>query len=418
MSELHFLSPLGFRAGGVYAGIKQKQTNDVGVLVADAPASAAAVFTSNLVCAAPIVVGRKHIASGRLRALVINSGNANACTGKQGQRDALSMCKLTGQLVGCKATEVLPGSTGIIGHMLPMQKVYAGIRAAVADLGNDAAHADAFNDAILTTDTRRKFAAARFKLGRRVVTLTGICKGAGMIGPRLVGPGAKGLRVGRARAKRGGQGTMLAYLLTDAEVPAKLLQGVLEIASDLSFNNVTIDNHTSTNDTAVLLASGASGAKVSDRKSLLTFAAAMEELTTSLAKQIAADGEGATKLVSVRVHGAASDADARLIARAIADSPLVKCALHGNDPNWGRIVSAAGYSGARFNPDRAMLRLQGKAVFSNGVPLRFDAAGLSAAMNAPELLIDLDCRLGRGEATVWTCDFSKEYVTINADYHT
>lgn len=418
MSDLHFLSPLGFRAGGVHAGIKQKSSNDVGVLVADAPATAAAVFTSNVVCAAPIVIGRKHVASGTLRALVVNSGNANACTGKQGQRDALSMCRLTGQLVGCRTTEVLPGSTGIIGHMLPMQKIHAGIRAAAADLGSDASHADAFNDAILTTDTRRKFAAARFRLGRKTATLTGICKGAGMIGPRLVGPTKTGLRVGKAPAKRGAQGTMLAYLLTDAEVSRQQLQGILEAACDLSFNNLTIDNHTSTNDTAVLLASGASGAKVSDRKSLLTFAAAMEELTTALARQIAADGEGATKLVTVRVRGGASHDDARRIARTIADSPLVKCALHGNDPNWGRIVSAAGYSGARFNPDRALLRLQGKAVFSSGVPLRFDASGLSAAMNAPEVRIELDCRLGVGEATVWTCDFSRDYVTINADYHT
>jgi glutamate N-acetyltransferase/amino-acid N-acetyltransferase len=420
MSQLHFLSPSGFRAGGVYAGIKQKKTNDVGVLVCDAPggASAAAVFTSNKVFAAPVAVGREHVADGSLRAIVINSGNANACTGRQGHRDALSMCTLAAQLLDCDRDDVLPGSTGIIGHLLPMEKVHAGIRAAAADLGSDESHALAFNDAILTTDTKRKFAAARFKLGRQVVTLTGICKGAGMIGPRLAGRDGRTLSIGRAPAKRGAQGTMLAYLLTDADVPARTLQGLLEAATALSFNSVTIDNHTSTNDTAVLLASGQSGARVKDRASVLTFAAALEEICTDLARQIAADGEGATKLVTVRVRHASSDNEAGVIARTIADSPLVKCALHGNDPNWGRIVSAAGYAGVAFDPDRATLKLQGTTVFRGGKPVPFDAAKVSAAMAAAELLIDLDCRLGDADAIVWTCDFSKDYVTINADYHT
>lgn len=418
MSKVHFLSPSGFRGGGVHAGIKQRKTNDVGVLVADAAVPAAAVFTSNAVLAAPVEIGREHVASGRLRAVVVNSGNANACTGMRGRRDAIRMCMLTARLVGCEPGQVLPSSTGIIGHPLPMEKVDAGIRAAAADLGSDRDHADAFNDAILTTDTKRKFAFARFKLGRAMATLTGICKGAGMIGPRLVGPGRDGLRLGNTPPRRGGQATMLAYLLTDAAVPGRQLQGILEAACDLSFNNVTIDNHTSTNDTAVVLASGRSGGKVSDRKSLLTFAAAMEEVTRSLAQQIAADGEGATKLVTVQVRRAVDDAEARLIARTIADSPLVKCALHGNDPNWGRIISAAGYCGARFAPERAALKLQGTTVFRNGTPRSFDANAVSRAMAAPGLKIDLDCGLGDGQATVWTCDFSREYVAINADYHT
>lgn len=420
MTQPHLLTPAGFRANGVYAGIKQKQTNDVGVLACDRPdgAAAAAVFTANKVFAAPIAVGRRHIKSGRLKGIVINSGNANACTGKQGVDDALSMCRLTAQLIGCKPRDVLPGSTGIIGHLLPMPKVHAGIRAAAADLGTSAEHADAFNDAILTTDTRRKFAAARVKIGNKTVTLTGICKGAGMIGPRLAGANGRVLTIGRAPAKRGAQGTMLAYLLTDLDAAPKQLQSLLEAATAVSFNNVTIDNHTSTNDTAVLLASGASGARLKDRASIVRFAGALEAVCTSLAQQIAADGEGATKLVTVQVRGARNVRDANLIARTIADSALVKCALHGNDPNWGRIVSAAGYSGAAFVPEKSVLKLQKTTVYRAGKPIPFDAAAVSASMSAPELLIDLDCKLGDATATVWTCDFSKEYVTINADYHT
>jgi glutamate N-acetyltransferase/amino-acid N-acetyltransferase len=416
--QLHFLTPAGFRAGGVYAGIKRKQTNDVGVLAVDDPrgAAAAAMFTANVVAAAPILVGRVHVEAGRLRAIVINSGNANACTGRKGVEDAVSMCKLTSQLLGCETEDVLPSSTGIIGHNLPMEKVYLGIRAAAADLGNDLAHAEAFNNAILTTDTRRKFAAAQFKVGRKTVTVTGICKGAGMIGPRMIGP--PGLRVGRAKAKRGAQGTMLAYLLTDADVTGKQLQQVLSAATETTFNNVTIDNHTSTNDTAVMLASGASGAKVSEKKDFIKFAQAVEDVCESLARQIAADGEGATKLVTVVVKRGYDDQHARQIARTIADSPLLKCALHGNDPNWGRIVSAAGYSGAAFDPDRATCKLQGTVVFRNGTPVKFDPDAVSKSMAAPEVVIELDCRLNDGSATVWTCDFSKDYVTINADYHT
>lgn len=399
---MHLLSAKGFLANGVAAGIKASKKNDVGLLVAEEFATAAAAFTTNKVFAAPITIGKKHIREGVLKGVVLNSGNANACTGDQGLDDAWRMCALSAQLTQVDPELFLPSSTGIIGHLLPMDQVFAGIRAAAADLGNSEEHALAFTDAILTTDTVRKFAGATVRIGGKKVTLTGICKGAGMIGPNMAVP----------------QATMLAYLLTDAVVPSALLRKLLKQSVDRSFNCVTIDNHMSTNDTAVLMASGYSEARLTSAADQKKFLGALDDLTTSLAKQIAADGEGATQTVTVRVRAAASAKDANLIARSIANSPLVKCAFHGRDPNWGRIVSAAGMCGAKFNPDKAKLTLAGTVVYRNGKPLAFDGAAVSKAMAAKEVAADLHCGAGTGEATVWTCDFSKEYVTINADYHT
>jgi glutamate N-acetyltransferase / amino-acid N-acetyltransferase len=448
MPDLHLLSPAGFRAAGVYAGIKTRQRPDVGLLIADAPATAAAVFTTNKVFAAPVKVGREHVASGKLRGVVVNAGNANACTGKQGEKDARRMCEVAASVAGCEPEEILPSSTGIIGHPLPMSKLERGIVEAGQDLGTSHEHALLFADAILTTDLVRKAAAATFKLGKRTVTLAGVCKGSGMIGPRmtLAGPAdaavssafvsdgraatharrrfarahaaAKVTSSKKARSRKGMHATMLAYLTTDAIVPAPLLRKLMQRSSDGSFNAVTVDDHTSTNDTAVILASGASGAKLDTSRAEAAFAAALEEVCRSLAYQIAADGEGATKVVVVRVNRAASEQDARIIARAIANSPLVKCAMHGNDPNWGRIVSAAGLCGAAFDPDKSVLTLQGTTVFKAGAPVPFDPDAVSATLAAPEVRVDLTCNLGKAEATCWTCDLSKEYVTINADYHT
>jgi len=412
MAELHLLSPKGFRAGGVYAGIKQKKTPDVGLLVADAPVSAAGVFTTNKVVAAPVVVGRKHIAGGSLRGVVLNSGNANACTGKQGEKDAIAMCKLAASLVGCDPTEMLPSSTGIIGHMLPMANVNAGIKRVAGELGDSQEHALNFATAIMTTDARRKAASATVKIGRQTVTLAGVCKGAGMIGPRMVGPAVASKRMAGMHA------TMLAYLTTDAKIAPRVLQGMLGSVSDESFNAVTVDDHTSTNDTAVLLASGASGAAITSSADRKKFTAALREVCQSLAYQIAADGEGATKVVIIRISKAKDDFTARTIARAIANSPLVKCAMHGNDPNWGRIVSAAGMCGVAFDPSRATLKLQGTTVFRNGTPVSFDPEKVSKDLAASEVTVDLTCGGGTAETTLWTCDLSKEYVTINADYHT
>ncbi len=407
MPELHLLSPRGFRAGGAYAGIKTKRTNDVGLLVCDQPAAAAAVFTTNKVFAAPVAVGRDHIRGGKLRGVVVNSGNANACTGKRGKRDAYAMCELAADLIGCKPKEMLPSSTGIIGHYLPMTKLKAGIHAAAGALGDSATHALAFADAILTTDTKRKSAAVQLKIDRKTVTIAGVCKGSGMIGPRMSLPGKK-------------HATMLAYLTTDARFyPSDgNLAAVLQQVSDESFNAVTVDDHASTNDTVCILASGASDVAVHSAGDFKRFQKALAEVCQGLAYQIAADGEGATKVVIINVTGAKTRDAARAIARAIANSPLVKCAMHGNDPNWGRIVSAAGYAGAEFDPAECVLSLQRTRVFDTGQPVAFDAAELSAAMNAAEVRIDLNCHLGKASATCWTCDLSKEYVTINADYHT
>jgi glutamate N-acetyltransferase/amino-acid N-acetyltransferase len=331
-----------------------------------------------------------------------------------------------------------------------MDKIERGIADAGQYLGDSLEHAHLFADAILTTDTRRKTAAVEFRVGRQRVTLAGVTKGSGMIGPRLALARNSGIlqtgasrgsnkrgggRFGhggtdRSRAKRsggsrgrGGAGhqrhaTMLAYLTTDAMVPAPLLRKLLAGAADGSFNAVTVDDQASTNDTAAILASGAGGVKVDSSAASKSFAAALDEVCQSLAYQIAADGEGATKVVIVRVSGAKSDADATLIAREIANSPLVKCAMHGNDPNWGRIVCAAGFSGAAFDPDKSVLALQGTVVFRAGQPVTFDAAHVSASLDAKEVRVDLNCRQGSGESTCWTCDLSKEYVTINADYHT
>lgn len=409
MAELHLCSPLGFRASGVYAGIKSGQVPDVGMIVCDTIASAAAVFTTNQVVAAPVIVGREHVRGGKLHAVVVNAGNANACTGKQGESDARRMCHLAGVAVGCDERLVLPSSTGIIGRPLPMDKLERGIAHAGHALGRDREHALRFCQAILTTDTRRKEAATQFKLGRQTITLAGVCKGSGMIGPRM------GLH---ANANRSPHATMLAYLTTDAAAPAALLRKLLAWASDASFNAVTVDDHTSTNDTCAILASGAASAKLDSPRAVRAFADALDEVCQSLAYQIAADGEGATKVVKIVVRQAASDAAARAIARTIANSPLVKCAMNGNDPNWGRIVSAAGYAGFPFDPDRCTLTLQNTIVFRRGRPVPFDAAAVSAKLNAPKVEAVLACGLGKSHATCWTCDLSKDYVTINADYHT
>jgi glutamate N-acetyltransferase/amino-acid N-acetyltransferase len=401
MSDLHLLSPIGFRASAVYAGIKTKQTPDVGLLVCDTLASAAAVFTTNKVFAAPVKIGREHIATGRLRAVVVNSGNANACTGKRGERDAMAMCATTAKLLGCSAAEVLPSSTGIIGHLLPMEKVVSGIRGAAAGLGSSAEHALQFADAILTTDLTRKAAAVEVKIGKQKVRIAGVCKGSGMIGPHMTL-----------------HATMLAYLTTDVKIAPPLLRKLLAKACDGSFNAVTVDDHMSTNDTAAIVASGAAGVAVKSGKDLERFAAALSEVCQSLAYQIAADGEGATKVVVISVSGASNEKAAKAIARAIANSPLVKCAMHGNDPNWGRIVSAAGLCGVPFDADLCELKLQEVAVFRKGRPLAIDAGALSKKMDAKEVRIALKCGMGEGAATVWTCDLSREYITINADYHT
>jgi len=319
-------------------------------------------------------------------------------------RDAMRMCAMGAKSIGCLAREILPSSTGVIGHFLPMNRIERGIARAASKLGNSRSHAIQFADAILTTDTKRKTAAAQLRIGRVKITIAGVCKGSGMIGPRM---------------STGAHATMLAYITTDAKFNLNAgLCRLLQIVVDRSFNAVTIDDHTSTNDTAVILASGAGDVAIPVGSMGVKFLDALTDVCQSLAQQIAADGEGATKTVTIQVRGAQTEDEARTIARAIANSPLVKCAMNGNDPNWGRIVSAAGMCGAVFDPQRCELKLQRTAVFRRGRPLAFDAARLSRALARKEVLVDLSCGNGRHDATIWTCDLSKEYVSINADYHT
>lgn len=412
MAELHLLSPRGFRAAAVYAGIRNRKAPDVGLLVCDTLASAAAVFTTNRVVAAPVKVAREHIAVGKLRALVVNAGNANACTGLHGELDARHMCAAAADAIDCDPRQVLPASTGIIGQMLPMKKIERGIRAAARKLGRTPRHAAQFADCILTTDTRRKTAAVHVKLARGAVRIAGVVKGSGMIGPRLSANHDSLEALGLKHA------TMLAFLTTDAKLSPQILQELLSRAADLSFNSVTIDDHASTNDTAAILASGASGISPSSRSDLRSFASGLNDVCRSLAYQIAADGEGATKVIAVSVSHAPDEPTAREIARAIATSPLVKCAMHGNDPNWGRVVSAAGYAGVPFDPDRATVAIQGKIVFRHGQPMKFDEKHLSRLLRSREVQVQLSCGVGRSAATCWTCDLSKQYVAINADYRT
>lgn len=401
MADLHILSPKGFRAAGVACGIKTvKGRKDLALLVADQPAAAAAVFTTNKVCAAPVILGRKVIRGGRLQAVVVNSGNANACTGKQGLKDAAAMARLAAEAVGADPGRVLVSSTGVIGHTLPMDKVAFGIADAATKLAAGPEAAADFAQGIMTTDIRPKTAGARGHVGGRTVTVAGACKGAGMISPNMA--------------------TMLAYLTTDATIGPAALKAALKAAADRSFNAITVDGHTSTNDTAVVLASGAAGGKeiVAGTPGYDQFLALLTQVCTDLAVKIVSDGEGATRVVEVRIEGAASARDACLAARAVANSPLLKCAIHGGDPNWGRVVSAVGYSGAKMNQNRTRHWIGKTLVFANGTPTRFDRPACAKYMKSGHVLLRVDLGLGRGETTVYTCDLSKEYVTINADYHT
>ncbi len=411
--QLHLLSPAGFQAAGVAARLKKSGKLDLGLLVCtgDRLATAAAAFSRNRVVSPTITVGRKHLEDSRLRAVVVNSGNANACTGERGERDARNTCVDVATRLGCDPADVLPSSTGIIGHHLDMPKLLAGVERVYAELGTTADHAAAFGRAILTTDLVPKQAATSFDIGGQTVTIAGVCKGSGMIGPMMGVDGVGG---------RGPQATMLAYLTTDANIEADRLRACLGRAVERTFNRTTVDGHASTNDTCLVLASGL-GPEVDDA-SEHEFEAALTQVCDSLAYQIARDGEGATKVVTVRVTQARTEAEAAAMAMAIAESPLVKTALHGNDPNWGRIVSMAGKAAARddlaFNLAACSLTICGTRVFAKGEPVQFDGPALSKTMAGPEVEINLSLAAGGEQAHVYTCDLSREYITINADYHT
>lgn len=395
----------GFKASGVTCGLKKSGNKDVALIVADSLCHWAAVFTTNVFQAAPVVYDRTLLAKtggSGLRAVLINAGNANACTGEQGLRDAEMMARLTEKAAALPADSAFVMSTGVIGHLLPMDKVEAGIALAVDALspqgGTDAA------TAIMTTDLTPKAVFTRLPLpDGRTVSLGGIAKGSGMIHPNMA--------------------TMLSVIVTDAPVSPADLDAALHQAANVSFNRISVDGDTSTNDTLVLLASGSAGGEALAGPALAQFIAALTDLCTQLAKMIARDGEGATKLVEIRVNGAQSEADALLAAQAIATSPLSKTAIFGNDPNWGRFLAAAGRSGARVDPAKTALWLatpqMSVQLVSQGQPLPFDAVALNGALKAAtEAVITLDLGLGAAEVVYWTCDLSYKYVEINAEYHT
>jgi glutamate N-acetyltransferase/amino-acid N-acetyltransferase len=393
MSEL---SCPGFRFAGASGGIKKKSGLDVGLIVADRLATAAAVFTQNRVKAAPVLLSQKALrdSRGRVQTIVVNSGNANACTGAQGAADARAMARQAASIAGCAPAQVLVASTGVIGLPLPMERVTAGIKAAGSALRADGFAG--FSEAILTTDRGPKTASRTVKIGRATATLIGCTKGAGMIAPNMA--------------------TTLSFVTTDAALPTASLSRALRRAVEPTFNAIAVDGDTSTNDTLAILASGV-GAKVATARDLAKLTEALTDLLDDLAHQLMADGEGVHHVVTVRVRGASTDRAARAIALRIATSPLVKTAIAGGDPNWGRILCAVGNAGVPLRPDRIDLWIDDHQIVAAGqVAPGHDEAQAAAIMKKPTYSLRVDLHGGSAEARYLACDLSHEYVSINADY--
>lgn len=392
--------PQGFRAAGVYTGVKRNTSRlDLSLIVSDRPAVAAGVYTQNVVCGAPVELNRARTPGDSIRAVVINSGVANACTGEQGVRDALTMAEQTAAACNLDQADVLVMSTGLIGELLPMDKIGPGIQAAAQVLSDSDEGLINAARGMMTTDTTHKVRSREIALDSGKVLITGIAKGAAMIGPNMA--------------------TMLAVIMTDANISVETAHAGLKDAADESFNCISVDGHTSTSDTVLLLANGAAGGPVLSGGDLAKFQATLVEVCEDLAQSIPADGEGASHLITVEVHGCNDRKDAVTIARTIADSPLVKTAVAGADPNWGRIVSAAGYAGIAFDPTKVSLLINGMLLYEHGAPVAFDAAAVSESIKADRdtgivLLLDE----GTASARFWTTDLTAEYVRLNADYHT
>jgi glutamate N-acetyltransferase/amino-acid N-acetyltransferase len=402
-----FIIPRGFRFGAAKAGLKQSGHTDFALIVADAPASAAAAFTANRVIAAPLILDKQHLqmTGGKVRAVAVNAGNANCAAGQAGLDAGNATCEAVARLFGCQPAEVFPSSTGIIGVPLPAEKLIAALPELAANLGAGIDHFEQAAQAILTTDTVEKTAFARLAIAKPggdagEVRIAALCKGSGMIHPQLV-PHA----------------TMLVYILTDAAIEPAALDGYLRQAIEVSFNRISVDGDTSTNDTVLLLASGASGVSLGAEDA--AFAAALTQVCMSLAHQIVADGEGVSHVVELHIGGAASDAEALKIAKAIAHSPLVKTAWAGSDPNWGRLVAAIGYSGAQIDPERIDIRYGELAICRDGGrAVEFDEAAAHAYVAQPEFSISIELHQGDGSCVFWTTDLTHEYIHINADYST
>ena len=398
---LHSDMPKGFSFASVHCGLKRTR-HDLGILVSERPASAAAVFTTNLVAAAPVKVSRENVkkSRGRMRAAIVNSGNANCCTGSGGRAASLETVRAAAkEIAGADASEILVCSTGVIGVPLRVEKILRALPELVKQRSEEAAAFEQFARAIMTTDTRPKWSVARFAMGGKTVRIVGCAKGSGMIEPKMA--------------------TMLSFLATDGEISPALLEKTLKAAVNETFNAITVDGDTSTNDTVAVFANGAAGARrIAGGADLAKFQAALTKVCSELALEIVADGEGAQRVIEVEVRGAPTDKKADQIARTIANSPLVKTALAGGDPNWGRIIAAAGRSGVKFDPERADIRLAGVEVCRQGLEKRFSEKALHRKMLAKHVPIVLELHAGKGRARVWTCDFTGEYVRINASYRT
>lgn len=392
-------APKGFKAAGIKAGLKKSGKLDLAIIQSTVPASAAAVFTTNTMAAAPVIVSRLAVEKGTASAVVVNSGCANACTGPQGLADAKAMAHIAAEQLGIADTEVIVASTGIIGVNLPMDKIDAGIKKAVAEL--DEKGYDSATTAIMTTDTFPKSCAYEFELGGVPVRIAGIAKGSGMIHPNMA--------------------TMLCFVTTDAAVAPAILKKALTAAVDVSFNMISVDGDSSTNDMTSVLANGLAGnTRIDgiDSEDYAVFTAALTEVCIYLAKQVVHDGEGATKFLEITVQGAENIADAKKATMAIAKSPLVKTAFFGQDANWGRILCAVGYSEAAADPEKISLAIGDVTIVKAGIGVTVDEKALKAIMAEQDITVTVDLGLGEAKATMWTCDFSYEYVKINGEYHT
>ena len=393
-------APKGFLAAGISCGVKISGNKDVGMICCPTGAKAAAVFTTNKVVSAAVTICKQHVKTGDIEAIIVNSGNANTCTGKLGLENAQTMCQNVAELIDAKANQVLIASTGIIGHQLPMDKINHGIILAAAKLSSSPNAGDDFAHAIMTTDTKCKQTHKTVVIGGKTITIAGTTKGAGMIGPNMA--------------------TTLCFITTDADISKNLLQKSLSEAIGNSLNKLTVDGHQSTNDTAIILASGLAGNKAITKADAQykKFASALAELTTDLAKQMALDAEGATRMFTVIINGAASTQEAIKAARAVADYDLVKCAIHGSDPNWGRIICAVGSCGVKLNPNKLTCLIGNVTVFKNGQPAKFDPKKASKIISQKEHTIMVNLGAGKFCDFCYGCDLTKDYVTINADYHT
>ena len=388
----------GFTAAGVKAGIKKSGNLDVAVIYTKTQAVVAGTFTQNKVAAAPVYVSKEVVATGTAHAIVANAGCANACTGQQGLDDAHKMAQIAADELGVNADDVIVGSTGVIGVNLPMDKLEAGIKDAVANLSADGS--DNAGRAIITTDTHSKSVTCEFELSGKTVRMGAIAKGSGMIRPNMA--------------------TMLCYITTDIAIDQALLQKAVSGCVEKSFNMISVDGDMSTNDMVIVLANGeANNAKITEENAdYQIFFDKLMMLCTELAKQIAADGEGASKFLTINVKGAKSFADAKTVGMAIANSPLVKTAFFGEDPNWGRVICAVGYSGADMVPEKTVVKFGGITIFANGTGATYDEKARDNIIKKKDIVIDIELNMGQEDATVWSCDLSYEYVKINGEYHT